>query len=98
MGEAAQTLTGLYRELGALAFLIVAMTAGTATLIGVIVYFLFRILKLMDKLFDKADATCSTLMTHDRQGVGIAEQVGEIHEKTTRIDSNVLLLLQQKMR
>lgn len=89
MVETAQTLTGLYRELGALAFLIVAMTAGTATLIGVIVYFLFRILKLMDKLFDKADATCTTLMTHDRQGSGVAADVKDIKDLCIEIKGRV---------
>lgn len=79
----------VYRELGALAFLILAAVSGLAFLIWRITVTQDRITMLLDKLFTGSDLHCQALAVHDRQGQGIAEDIREIKSIVTRIDGKV---------
>ena len=97
MGDLFTGGIAVIKELGILAFMIFSAIVGLAYLIRQITKNLDRTALVLDKLFDKMDNLCVVLSTHDRQGQNISVDVSEIKAQTTRIDSNVQMLVNREM-
>ena len=89
MAEATQAASQVYKELGAIAVLILAGLFGLGFLIWRITVTQDRITALLDKLFACSDDQRLALGVHDRQGQSIASDVSEIKAIVTRIEGKV---------
>jgi|GEM_PF-6178172 len=89
MAEVGQAAASVYKELGAIAVLIIAGLFGLGFLIWRITITQDRITTLLDKLYACADDHRLSLGVHDRQAQGIAEDVKYIKDTVTRIEGKV---------
>ncbi len=89
MGEITSAAANMYKELGAIAVLIIAGLFGLGFLIWRITVTQDRITTLLDKLFSCSDDQRLSLGMHDRQGQSIAKDVSDIKEMVTRIEGKV---------
>lgn len=89
MGELTTAAATMYRELGAIAIMILAGLFGLGFLIWRITITQDRITTLLDKLFACTDEHRLSLGVHDRQGQGIANDVKDIKDMVTRIEGKV---------
>ena len=89
MGELTTAAATTYKELGAIAVMILAGLFGLGFLIWRITITQDRITTLLDKLFASADDHRLSLGVHDRQGQEICKDVRDIKEMVARIEGKV---------
>ena len=89
MGEITSAAANMYKELGAIAVLIIAGLFGLGFLIWRITVPQDLITTLLDKLFSCSDDHRLALGVHDRQGQGIADDISDIKAMVTEIKGKV---------
>jgi len=89
MADVTQAAITTYKELGAIAILILAGLFGLGFLIWRITKTQDRITTLLDKLFACTDEQRLKLGVHDRDGQGIRDDVKDIKDIVTRIEGKV---------